>query len=147
VKTKQDELNAVGEKRVYEAITAKFGARLRPGEGLSVHLEQTEDHSHLEVLLESISGEFRLSLQTAVVASDSDVTTTVAERLDTALDFLDLQFEDYFESGREMRFHTDWRTYEFAQKPVRFCGRTSNPNLEDAATEFLKEHDEHGWEV
>jgi hypothetical protein len=147
VNMKQDDLTVAGKKRVYEAITAKFGARLRPGEGLSVNLDQNHEHIHLEIVLESISKEFRLSLETAVVASESDVASSAADRLDIALDFLDLQFEDYFESGRDMRFHSDWRAYEIDKKTVRFRGRISNPNLEDAATQFLTEHDGHGWEV
>lgn len=144
-KNQRDKVAPVTDKeqlRLREAIAAKFGYRLRAGETLSVDVERTRDHAWATVIIEVPDDSFRLECEAVSQPDDQpdDTNWDAVEQLQLALDLIDAQLEQYFDEERAMRFHDDWRIYDFEEWKLRFRGAERRPELEALADQWLK-HD------
>jgi hypothetical protein len=143
----QNQVAEVSDKEllaIRDAVTTKFGYRLQPGETLGVDVERTKEHAWATIVVEMPDSSFRLELEAASQPHDQpggegdhsgwDPT----EQMQLALDFLDSQLEVYFDEDRAMRFHDDWRIYDFEGSKIRFRGAERRPDLEMLADQWLE---------
>lgn len=126
---------------IRDAISSKYGTRLRPGESLSANVERTPEHCWARVIVEAADETFRLELEAAAVRSDEDDPKQwkPEERFQQVLDLIDLQLNTFFEEDRTPRFHDDWRVYNLTEGGVdlRFRGKQRRPDLEALADQWL----------
>lgn len=125
---------------IEDAVVAKYGAFLKPGEWISIDVTQDKVHCHTTMFLENPDGGERLELESVVLDSDNDniePALNMKARFDHSIDFLDSQLESFFEDDRHPRFHDDWRLYQLDAVIVRFRGRRRHPDLEQLADQWL----------
>ncbi len=140
--SKVDPVTPEEHATIRDALSSKFGARLRPGESLSVDLERDGEHVWGQVILDAADDTFRLELEAAAVRSDepNPKKWDPMERFQMVLDLLDLQLNTFFEEERTARFHDDWRIYKLEETgpDLRFRGRQRRPDLDALADQWLK---------
>lgn len=124
--------------KINEAITAKYGHYLKVGEGIAVEAEEAPDFVLMRIILAASDESFRLELVAAIeYDAEHKVPLVQKEAWSIALDFLDVQLEDFFAEERFMRFHEDWLVYDFLGTLVKFQGSTRRPDLEALADQWL----------
>lgn len=126
--------------KVNEALIARFGVQLRPGESLSLDVERSQEHALATLSLSNADDSFQLELEAAVLETDEAEETKVnpASRHLIAVDYLDTVLEEYFSADRHYRFHDDWRVVDFESTAVRFRGVERRPHLEATADAWLE---------
>ncbi len=133
-------------RRIEDRLKTRLRAYFRPGERLSLTVEDEKDFVYAQMSLQSPDGEFRLDLEAAMIVQDQDrrfvSATTSRARVLGAIEFLSEKLEEYFRSQRRIRFHIDWRLYPFKAATVRFRGRLRHPELEERADEWLDTNEE-----
>lgn len=128
--------NEVG--KINDALIAKYGGYLRPGEAMAAIVDTTEEYSLVRIVLSSEM--IRAEFAAAIEFEDAHKTEVVQEDAwSTALDFLDLQLEEFFQSDRLLILHEDWRVYDYLGLKVKFQGLNRRPNLEAIADQWLRE--------
>ncbi len=126
--------------RIHEALIAKYGVQLKPGESLSLDVERSNEHAHATLILASADDGFRLEMEAALLESDETDGFEVKpeERHLKAVDFIDVMLEEYFAEDRHIRFHDDWRVAEWESALVRSRGVERRPHLEAMADAWLE---------
>lgn len=126
--------------RINEALIAKYGVKLEPGESLSLDIERSSEHAHAQLTLSNADDTFRLELEAAILESDETEGSEVvpSARHLIAVDFLDAILEEYFSEDRHANFHDDWRVLEFETTNVRFRGGERRPSIEAMADAWLE---------
>ena len=126
-------------RRIRDAISARFGVRLRPGETLFVDAGRTAEEVWVRLEISLPDDTFRFEIECAAVRRDAPVGSEWAPgaAFDEVLDMLDTQLLEYFENDRFLPLHDDWRVYESDGFALRLRGRESQPNLETLADEWL----------
>ena len=136
-KTIQD-FEAEDKAKVAEAVYAKFGHQLKPGESLVTTIERTAEHVHASIALERYDDAEHVEIEGSVLAvEEKNGEVKLDARFELLLDFLDNKFSEYFEQQRDARFHDDWRPYAFEGLVIRFRGISSKPQLEALADDWL----------
>ncbi len=132
------ELLAKQIAKVNEAITAKFGHYLKVGEGITAEVEEGPDFTLMRITLAASDESFRLELAAAIeYGAEHKVPLVEKDAWSIALDFLDVQLEDYFGEERFMRFHEEWLVYDYLGTLIKFQGTTRRPDLEALADQWL----------
>lgn len=137
---RQVELLAPRQKQlIRQALTTRFSAFLKPGEGLEVDAERSEDYVYGTIAVTSADDAFRLDVEAAILAADQSqkVFDDPDAYLELALEFLKLKLYDFFRQDRKERFHVDWRLYPVEKATIRFRGQIRKPSLEQAADDLL----------
>ena len=81
---------------------------------------------------------FYYEINTAMdLASNPPITPSDAR--DKVIDLIDQYLIEYFESGREVFLHIDWKTYTIEQYSIHMKGQILNKLAEDMADRILKE--------
>lgn len=140
---KKKELPQLEDKeiaRINQALIAKYGVQLKPGESLSLDVERSHEHAHATLTLSNADDTFRLELEAALLESDETDQTEVVPsgRHLIAVDFIDTVLDEYFAEDRHGVFHEDWRMMEFESALVRFRGRDRRPQIEAMADAWLE---------
>jgi len=124
--------------KINDALIAKYGGYLRPGEAMAAIVDTTEEYSLVRIVLSSES--IRAEVAAAIEFEDAHKSEVIEEDAWTiALDFLDLQLEEFFQSERALIMHEDWRVYDFLGFKVKFQGLNRRPNLEAMADQWLRD--------
>ncbi len=119
-----------------EALIARFASELKPGETLLSNASRDAAHSIFAIIVQSSDDSFRLELESALLA-ENNLEITAEDRLFLALDFIENQLQGFFDD-RFLRFHDDWRVYDFKGGEIRFRGAQTNPELEALADQWLE---------
>lgn len=126
-----------------DALTARHGRALRPGEGIALEATRTKEEAIVKVVLSAVDDTLHLEVEAAILTDDEHKTEASAQdRLMVAADFADAMLDEYFANERVTRFHDDWRVYDFDGFIVRFRGQETNPSLDALADAWLSEHGE-----
>jgi len=134
-------------QRVREALVAKYGPHLEPGETLTIDLERRREHCWGMVVLETSDDALRVEIEAAVVEQDlEDESLSLQRRFDAVLDLLDLQLHRFLSGERIERFHDDWRIYDLDGVTARFRGQVTKPSLDRLADAWLASHGDPGDE-
>jgi hypothetical protein len=138
--TKLPPLESSEVARIHEALIAKYGVQLKPGESLSLDVERSSEHAHATLVLSNADDTFRLEIEAAVLATDEtdDVQVAPAQRHLVAVDYIDAMLDEYFGADRHARLHDDWRVNEFEGAFVRSRGGERRPHLEAMADAWLE---------
>ncbi|QED26007.1 hypothetical protein FRD01_01770 [Microvenator marinus] len=127
-------------RKINEALIAKYGAYLRPGEAMAAVLDITEEYALVRVVLAATDESFRFEIAGALEFEvEHKAEVDEAEAWSVVLDFLDLQLEEFFESDRVLVTHEDWRVYEYLGYSLKFQGIHRKPELEKLADQWLRD--------
>jgi hypothetical protein len=133
-------------REIEARLRVRFRAYLRPGERVSLSVEDEEGFVFARLVVASRDESFRLELEAAVIEQDQIAAvlgaTTSKMRLFAAIEFVSGHAEEYFRSQRHVRHHLDWRIYDCEGVQVRFRGQRKHPDLESEATALLDEEGE-----
>lgn len=127
---------------IRQALTARFGAFLKPGESIDIVAEKSEEYVYAKVTVGSADESFQLGVEAAVLAADQERIERFEapeQILELAIEFLKRQAYDFFRSDRDERFHVDWRLYPVDKATVRFRGQVRRPELERRADDLLED--------
>ncbi len=136
---KQKEVKPISDKEMAlfrEALIARFASELKPGETLLSTATRDSEHSIFALIIQSSDNSFRLEMEAALLAKDNE-DISAEDRLLISLDFLEQQLEGFFDD-RLVRFHDDWRIYDFKDGEIRFRGAQTNPELEALADQWIE---------
>lgn len=127
--------------QLHEALATRHGARLKPGEGITVRAERLPEHVAAVLVLASADDAMRLELEAAVIPDDDHkAVATPDEQLDAAVDFCDAMLTEFLDNDRFGNFHDDWRLYDFDDLVVRFRAQLTHPNIDALADAWLAEN-------
>lgn len=133
-------------RKIERRLKTRFRAFLRPGERVSLTVEDEEDFVYAQLTICPPDESTRMDLEAAMIAQDQRrmfvEQTTSRKRLLGAIEFLSGKLEEYFRSKRQKWFHVDWRLYEFDAATVRFRAHHRRPELEQKADELLEDDGE-----
>ncbi len=130
---------AVELAKLRDAVSARYGLKLRPGEAMTIDASRAPDTAWARIEISTIDDSFDLVVECAALKSDvlDGDTWSETAALTDVLDLLDAQLDEFFENERLAHFHDDWRLYEFEGTQLRFRGRSGRPNLEALADQWL----------
>ncbi|MFW5966118.1 MAG: hypothetical protein ACOCV2_01315 [Persicimonas sp.] len=127
---------------IRQALTARFGAFLKPGESIDLAAEKSDEYVYAKLTVSAADESFQLDVEAAVLAADQDRIERFEapeQILELAIEFLKRQTYDFFRSDRDERFHVDWRIYPVDKATVRFRGQVRRPELERRADDLLED--------
>lgn len=132
--------------KIRDAMSGRYGLKLKPGEALTVNAERSAEQCWVRIEIETADGSYLLEAEVAALPSDVPAVSTwePLQAFDDALDLLDEQLHDYFENDRFAKWHDDWRVYDFEGANLRFRGRESRPDLEALADAWLAGNADNG---
>lgn len=143
-KRQVDKLAPRQRQLIRQALVARFGAFLKPGESIDIDAEKSDEYVYARVEVASADETFKLGVEAAVLAADQERLERLdpPERfLELTIEFLKLQVYEFFRRDRDERFHVDWRLYPVDTATIRFRGQVRRPELERRADALLDEDD------
>lgn len=125
--------------KLRDALSIRYGAKLRPGEVLTVDAERSAEQCWARIEIALADNSYQLEVEAAAVPDDVSAESSwdPVAAFELVLDLLDAQLDEYFDGDRFARWHEDWRIYEFEGSHLRFRGREARPDLEALADAWL----------